>query len=673
MSTETKSRQTQRSKPAAAVDKRSGTSQDSVKSGGRSSGTPGPKRFRHVHLFILICLVYLCTLTDKAFDWIGDGQVMFDTAVSLHEFGELGISTEPVQELSGRSDAPEHFGKYGLGLSIVEQVPLLLVTPVERIFGEGRSNVLFPMMNMLLTVLTALLVALCLQDLGFRSGTRWWAALGFAFATPAWPYVSYDFSEPLQALCLVAAFWLVLHGTRALTRSSLWMAAAGFTLGFAVLTKEQLVILIPVYALYLWITLSASGREKLRLFVWFMLPIILWGGVIAALNLYRFTSIFATGYVHAGSKFTTPLLSGLYGLLLSPNKGIIFYAPLSILVPWSLWRLRKSNPRELTFFAGVFLIQIVLVAKWISWEGGASWGPRLLMPIIPLMVICAAMLLESVRRSLPAFASCVMVGVLINLLGVSVNFLVWLNAVDTNTVRLPLQIQGRPTREYVEHDGKHWFRPYTATNFVPALSPILGHAWILRLRYFDVPFSLKALAEGSLSSALVSYPPIEMNFALSKDPFFRSQLRSAHFWLYEALTRQPRDEIFTYPVYGISIERQGDRAVAKGDRDRARRCFSRAVSLVPNYVSPALKLSRLLVEGGASREAQDVLLRFLSQPYRHPDQERAARLELAQLYESAGYREAALQEYRCYLALQPSEENRRAIEKHITELTRVLR
>jgi hypothetical protein len=650
------------------ADVRSGTSRPGAGLPVRATGVFRVLQNQNLSLFVLICIVYLCTLTDKAFDWITDGQVMFDTAVGLHEFGELGISPEPIQELGGRSDAPEHFGKYGLGLSIVEQVPLLLVTPVEKIFGEGRSNVLFPMMNMILTALTAVLVALCLQDLGFRSGTRWWAALGFAFATPAWPYVSYDFSEPLQALCLVAAFWFVLHGTRSLTRSFLWMVAAGFTLGFAVLTKEQLVILIPVYALYLWITLSGSGREKRRLFVWFTLPIILWGGVIAALNLYRFTSIFASGYERVGSKFTTPLLSGLYGLLLSPNKGIIFYAPLSILVPWSLWKLRKSNPRELAFFTGLFLIQIVLVAKWISWEGGASWGPRLLMPIIPLMVICAAMVLESVRRSLPAFASCVMVGVLINLLGVSVNFLVWLNAVDTNQARLPLQIQGRPMREYVEHDGKHWFRPYTATNFVPALSPILGHAWLLRLRYFGVPFSLKALEEGSLDSVVVSYPPIEMNFTLSKDPFFRSQLRSAHFWLYETLTHQPRDEIFTYPVYGISIERQGDRAVAKGDRDRAMRCFSRAVSLVPNYASPALKLSRLLVDQGKSHEAAETLLQYLSPGKRNRDQERAVRLQLAQVYEKTGSRDAAMEQFRIYLTLQPSGENRNAVQRHLLEL-----
>ncbi|MBZ5554131.1 MAG: glycosyltransferase family 39 protein [Acidobacteriia bacterium] len=671
MSTKTKSRRTPRSKAEAAVTERTDPSQESAKSVGSSTGTPHPKRHRHVHLFILICLVYLCTLTDRAFDWIGDGQVMFDTAVSLHEFGELGISTEAVQDLSEGGGTTDYYGKYGLGFSVVEQVPLMLVTPVEKLFGEGRSNVLFPMMNMLLTALTALLVALCLQEMGFRSRTQWWAALGFAFATPAWPYVSYDFSEPLQALCLIAAFWFSLRVKEARQPSFLYPALVGFALGFAVLSKQQLVILIPAYALYLWMCLVGGRKQRQRSFGWFMITLGIWGVAIAALNHHRFGSIFASGYGDIGMKFSTPILTGLYGLLIGPNKGIVFYAPLTVLVPWSLWKMRRQYRIELAYFASVFALHILLISKWYSWEGGASWGPRLLMSVIPLMVVCAAMLLDSVRWSFHAFVGCVAAGIIINLLGVSMNFLVWLNAVDTNRIRLPLETRGRPTREYIEHDGKRWFRPYLATNFVPVLSPILGHAWLLRLRYRGIPFRLNGTNDGS--TPMVSYPPIEINLGLIKDPFFQSHLRSPHFWLYETVTHQPREEIFTYPVYGISIERQGDRAVAKGDGERAVECYARAAELVPNYASPALKLSRLQVERGRVGEGVETLRRYLSRGDRNQDQERAVRLQLARIYEKAGYREAALDQFQSYLTLQPSEENRTAIERHMAELTGVHR
>lgn len=624
---------------------------------------------RYACLFLFILLFYVCTLTDKAFDWISDGQVMFDTAVSLHEFGELGISPEVADADNEGRGASDFFGKYGLGLSVVEQVPLLFVSTVEKRFGEGKSNVLFPMMNMALTALTALLVAFCLRDLGFGFKTGALASLGFAFATPAWPYVSYDFSEPLQALCLTAALWFIIHATRAHPASRIDVALAGFALGFAVLTKEQLVVLIPSYAFYLLVRLKGSLKQKRGYVFWFALVLALWGGSIAGLNLYRYGSVFASGYGPVGTYFTTPLLDGLFGLLFSLNKGIVFYAPLSILVPWSLWKMRKNYLKEIIFFATVLVVHTVMASKWISWEGGASWGPRLLIPVLPLMIVCAALLLESVRWSLPLFAGCLVAGVFINLLGVLLNFLVWLNAVDTNQVRIPLEVRSRLANDYVEHEGKRWYRPYMATNYVPALSPILGHAWLLRLRYFEVPFSLKALDRGSPTPPpVVTFSRIEINLGLMKDPFFRSHLRSAHFWLYETLADHPREEIFSYPVYAVSIERQGDRAVAKGDEERAMECYARAARLMPNYASPALKLSRMDVQQGRVREAVETLRQYLAPGERNPDQERAVRLQLARIYEGAGYREAALEQYRTYLTLQPSEPNRIAIEQHITAL-----
>ena len=644
-----------------------------IKGRPRREALPGDRR-PYALLFLLICLIYLGTLSDKVFDWISDGQVMFDTAVSLHEFGELGISPEMVDRNTGVSGSTDYYGKYGLGLSIVEQVPLLVVPTLEKILGGGKSNVLFALMNMIITALTALVVALCLTDLGFRLRTGALAAIGFAFGTPAWPYTSYDFSEPLQALCLVVAFWLILRATKRHPSLPYSLTLAGFALGYGVFTKALLLILIPIYGLYLWMRLEGSSRQRRRAFGWFVLPLLVWGAAIAALNLHRFGSIFEFGYGGETTRFTTPLLTGLYGLLLSPTKGLAFYAPLTILVPWSWWKMRKSHHRELVFLILIFVLHVGTNSKWWSWEGGMSWGPRLLMPIIPLLVISASILLESARWSLPAFGICAVAGIVVNLLGVLMNFLVWINAAGANQMRLPLEVRGRPAYQYVEHDGKRWFRPNNAMWYISALSPIRGHAWLLRLRYFGVPFSL-SLLDSSTSASLprVNFPPIEIDFSLLKNAFALSHLRSAHFWLWETLAHQPREEIFSYPVYGVSMERQGDRAMVRGDRERGLECYRRAVELMPNYVSPALKLSRLFWEGGSFREASETLLHFLSLPHRDLDQERAARLQLARLYESAGYREAAVQEYRTYLTLQPSKENRTTIERHVAELGEAIR
>jgi Tetratricopeptide repeat/Dolichyl-phosphate-mannose-protein mannosyltransferase len=620
-------------------------------------------------LFLLICVIYLCTISDSYWGWISDGRVMFETAVSLREFRELEILPESVPN-SGNFEETRHFGKYGIGFSIVQQVPLFFAASVEKALGGGRSNVLFALTNMILTALTALLVALCLRDLGFRYRTGVLAAIGFAFATFAWPYISYDFSEPLQSLCLVASFWLLIRAAASTPPSRLFLALAGFVLGFAVLTKVFLLILIPGYALYLWARLGAL--QKHRSLAWFALPLGFWSVCIAALNLYRFGSVFDFGYGNEGNQFTTPLLTGLYGLLLSPNKGLLFYAPLTALVPWSLWKMRKSHRCEVIFFVFVIALHLLATSKWWSWEGGTSWGPRLLLPIVPLLVISSAMLLDSVSWSLTPFVACVIAGIGINLLGLLIYFVAWDHVVGLNPARVPLDVTGRPAHEYTQQGGKRWFYPFIAISYVPALSPILGHAWLLRLRYFDIPFSIKTLNDGSSSPLpTVSFPPLELNFELlrngSRFNFAIWLLRSAHFWLWETVLQQPREEAFTFSIYAMALGKQGERAILQRNPQRALQCYRHMMELMPNSVSAAIKLSQVQLQLGKPLEAQQTLVQFLE---RHP-KEAQVRFQLAHLFELTGNRREALDAYYTYQALHPGDANVPIVQQRIAELSAI--
>jgi hypothetical protein len=73
--------------------------------------------------------------------------------------------------------------------------------------------------------------------------------------------------------------------------------------------------------------------------------------------------------------FSYPLFFGLLSILFSFGKGLVFFAP-------GLWvRIRREElgdalfgayTRWLAFLAGLILVY----AKWWSWYGGMSWGPR---------------------------------------------------------------------------------------------------------------------------------------------------------------------------------------------------------------------------------------------------------------------------------------------------------
>jgi hypothetical protein len=91
-------------------------------------------------------------VSDQYFGLISDRKDVFYTAVSFHEFGELGIGPV-VDRATGVVIQQDRYSKFGLGFPAVLQFPLLAVVPVED-FRAGRR--VFPMTNMLITTATAL-------------------------------------------------------------------------------------------------------------------------------------------------------------------------------------------------------------------------------------------------------------------------------------------------------------------------------------------------------------------------------------------------------------------------------------------------------------------------------------------------------------------------------------
>ena len=138
-----------------------------------------------------------------------------------------------------------------------------------------------------------------------------------------------------------------------------------------------------------------------------ILPLIVWAfrgfrhafvyGAVAAIGAvvdavydqYRFGSVLKSGYGSEG--FTTPFLHGAAELLFSPEKSVLLFAPIVILVGFGSIRLWRAGDRFVVFLTLTnLLVFFVLSATWHSWQGGWSWGPRLLLPgVIPTMLLLA--------------------------------------------------------------------------------------------------------------------------------------------------------------------------------------------------------------------------------------------------------------------------------------------
>lgn len=64
------------------------------------------------------------------------------------------------------------------------------------------------------------------------------------------------------------------------------------------------------------------------------------------------------------------VLYGGFGLLVSPARGVLFFAPILLLVP--LWA------RHARLFALALALEFLLIASFFKWWGGLGFGPRLL-------------------------------------------------------------------------------------------------------------------------------------------------------------------------------------------------------------------------------------------------------------------------------------------------------
>jgi hypothetical protein len=117
-------------------------------------------------------------------------------------------------------------------------------------------------------------------------------------------------------------------------------------------------------------------------------------GFLAFYNWIRFLSPFNFGYGSEG--FTSSIIVGLVAELFSPGRSIFFYSPIIILAITGGRLVFQKNKMIFMVLLAPVVGYILMVALWHNWDGGASWGSRLLTPILPILGL---MLAPAIHRS----------------------------------------------------------------------------------------------------------------------------------------------------------------------------------------------------------------------------------------------------------------------------------
>ena len=323
-------------------------------------------------------------LVGQAYVTNDDGGSMLEVARSLVHDGSLTVP----QHFGVLGSDGEYYSKYGLLLPLLSLVPVGLAQPLGLLTGHVRTLESGGAASLMPLVGGALAAALYVlgRRLGAPRAAAALVAVGTVLGTYLLPYGRDFFSEPLVALCVVVMIERVLagHGLQ-----------AGLALALAVLARPQSAAFVPL--LFAFVLARGGGlRGVLRTTA----PLAIAAAITVAYNLLRFGEALEFGYrepVDPG--FTTPLWEGAGGLLLSPEKSVLLFAPAILLVPLAAvaaWRRERATTAiVLALFAVVF----VLDATWHSWEGGWAWGPRLLIPgVAVVLVLLGPWIGDSVRR-----------------------------------------------------------------------------------------------------------------------------------------------------------------------------------------------------------------------------------------------------------------------------------
>ena len=196
----------------------------------------------------------------------------------------------------------------------------------------------------------------------------------------------------------------------------------------------------------------------------------------------RFGRLFAS---YAGEGFTHPFLDGLWRLLLSPNRGMLLYFPaaaLAVTAAAICWREPSRRHRlVVTAAVGMFAALLAMAAGWWAWHGLWGWGPRLLVPAIPPVAACAALVLDRWPRA--ARLSFLMISVAFNLPGLLQNAA----AVTTFTsscewpaadARFAQSLAAYARRQTA--DGSYRVAPDQVLETVPQASPFALYPWFAR-------------------------------------------------------------------------------------------------------------------------------------------------------------------------------------------------
>lgn len=348
-------------------------------------------------IFGLLFAAYLFTYTG--YIQSSDGLAMFATVESMVRRGAIDSNQLLWMGIQQGSFGPDGalYSRKGLGMGLLAY-PFVWLAAHWSTIGLVHAALL---LNPLLTAWTGALLYRTGRRLGWSVNTAAATALIFGLATLAWPYTQTFFSDPVCGWGLFGALYGLLSYRQSGRKR--YLMGGGLAWGLAYLARTINLVTLPVFVVALLVLLyrrqgksAKMGlqikelrtllREQWRPLISFFTPVLCSGLLSLWWNGARYGSIWESGYV-ATETFSAPWLFGITGLLVGPARGFFWYSPILLFGFWGIRRVMTQARWLAASIGAITLLYLLLYGKWYMWHGGYSWGPRFLVPLLPLLAL----------------------------------------------------------------------------------------------------------------------------------------------------------------------------------------------------------------------------------------------------------------------------------------------
>ena len=255
--------------------------------------------------------------------------------------------------------------------------------------------------------------------------SSWLITLGVFLGTPLFVYSTVLFGHAITAAWLVIGLYAGLKAARLRSAATGYALLGSLALGLAVLTEYPAIL--PAAAIAAGVL--AVARRPARLLIAGAPAALLPAGLLMLHQYAAFGSPFAVGYGKlGGTQFATGMSRGFFGiglpdpvaaaqLLFGTYRGLFVYAPVlaAAVLGFVFWP-RVLRRRLAPALLGGAAVLWLAIASYTYWQGGPAFGPRHLVPAMPLLGLGLAFWPRR-RPWNGALAVLVVVSIVVNLVG----------------------------------------------------------------------------------------------------------------------------------------------------------------------------------------------------------------------------------------------------------------